>query len=78
MLSNEHPIVEKISDVGYPMYQIVQSVVSSVHTEGYNCPAGFPLHYLAIRKTTGMFINNLNTRIFGKSIYKKVASSHFY
>jgi len=50
MLSNGQLILGKISDVGYPMYQIVQSAVSSVHTEGYNCPPGFPLHYLAFRK----------------------------
>jgi len=63
-----HLIVEKISDVGCPIYQIVQSVVTSVHTEGYNCPAGFSLHYLAIRReTTRMFIHNLNIRIIGKS-----------
>jgi hypothetical protein len=68
MLPKGQLIVEKISDVGCPMYQIVQSVVANVHTEGYNCPAGFPLHYLVIRRETmGMFIHNLNTRIFGKS-----------
>jgi len=68
MLPGGQLIVEKISDLGCTMYQIIQSVVVSFHTEGCNCPAGFPLHYLAIRReTTGMFIHNLNTKIFGKS-----------
>jgi len=68
MLPKGQLIVEKISDVECPMYRIVQSAVSNVHTEGYNCPVGFSRHYLATRReTTGMFIHNLSIRIIGKS-----------